>query len=190
MAWSDEERALYDWCRGSMPLFLFGDTEELPEAYVKIMDEARATCRWLLDMTYPQYAQGFWLDAHAPFRSTKRQAGEQDAQLKARLLGEPNLVTRVALIREADAILEAHGLVTGAKMINVEMEGFFLDYSGLDVGERWGNASNPQGTGIPTAFVLMLPYGTTAAARAAITEMLRRNGAAGYGQAVEVREVP
>jgi hypothetical protein len=194
MALTAEQQALFDHARRSLPRWLTrGKTAVLEwlHAFTQTFDTVRAQGQDWLDITFFDNATGAELDQHALDRGTTRRSGESDATLRERLRNITDVVTEPALKDGVDALLAASGLGSSA-WVNLRRDKAFCEQpaavnsteSFLSRGYRMTNAQTPMG------YIVILPYGTTAAMGQAVEEYLRQYGPAGYYYIVEIRGVP
>lgn len=193
MPWTANEQALYDHARFSLPRFLFQKADRADEvlgAYVKVFDEARRqTAEWLVTEAFIATASGIWLDQHARDRGTVRQDGETDATLRARLRTLEDQVTPDTLESGAAGII---GLdISDVYMVELRRDKAFMFGSGAGEAKAYLSRGYRMSTsGRPMTFIVILPYGTTEAQGAAVSEYLRSRKGAGYKHMVEIRQVP
>lgn len=194
MALSAEQQALFDHARRSLPRWLTrGKTAVLEwlHAYTQIFDTVRAQGQDWLDITFIDNAVGPELDQHALDRGTTRRSGESDATLRERLRNITDVVTEPTLKSAIDTLLAASALGPSAWVNLRRDKAFFQQPAASDANEafmsrgyRMTYANQPMG------YIVILPYGTTAAMGEAVEEYLRQYGPAGFYYIVEIRAVP
>lgn len=75
-----------------------------------------------------------WLNQHAIDRGTSRQAGEGDTELALRIRSVPDLITRVALLTAAQAIVDSLSISGTVEMVELRKDkGFFGTFGPEDV---------------------------------------------------------
>jgi len=120
VALSEGERALYEAGADAVPRLLRG---EVPQEYFKagavIAAKAKAQTDQWLSQTYILSASGVWLDQHAIDRGTRRNAGENDVSLRARLRTYEDFLTVPTLEALANDILQANGITTEAAVFTL-----------------------------------------------------------------------
>ncbi len=192
MSLSSEAQALFDHAKNAIPRFITDGKNSALEwlyAFVAIFDPVRSQGQDYLDLTYLDGATGRSLDQHARDRGTARRLGETDDTLRERLRAIEDMVTEPALKAGVNAILEAAGISTDCSLVNLRRDrGHFHAIGSCNAfmsrGYRMTNATRPQG------YIVILPYGTTAATASAVAEYLRQNGPGGYNAYVERRLNP
>ncbi|MBP8274771.1 MAG: hypothetical protein KAY59_10090 [Acidobacteria bacterium] len=213
MALTTRQGRLYQRLKSSMPSWAFATaTGELWESIAVVFDTVREQMRSWVDATYILRAQGTWLDVHANERGTQRKLGESDPSLRERLRTPEDAITIPALQTAADAILSAMGGPTGTVVESLRMESMHFGGDANDTrgkwywgrGYRWGRSvwgQYPGGSAVwpgdtsatgrrGSHIIVILPYGTTTAARDAVNNMIRIKKAGGFSHAIEVRAVP
>lgn len=191
MTLSAEAQALFDHARNALPRWLTrGKTAALEwlHAFTQIFDQARSQGRDWLDVTYLEFASGAELDQHAADRGTSRRAGEDDPTLRARLRNITDAVTEPAIKSAINALLAANGLGECA-IVNLRRDRAHCQTPGnstafVSRGFRMTNANRPM------SYIVILPFGATAAIGSAVEELLRLLGPAGYQVYVEIRQIP
>lgn len=134
MALTTEEQELLDWAMEAMPPWFRGDRDLAVEAGIaKMMGAARAQVDYWAGQTLIASAAGAtsttpdWLQQHAIDRGTRRQYGESDAELRARLRFYPDAITPAALLGVAQGIVDAAGVATDAvAMVELRADKAFL----------------------------------------------------------------
>lgn len=191
MALSAEAQALFDHARRSLPRWLTRGKNAALEwlyAFTEIFDLTRQQGQDWLDISYLEYASGAELDQHAADRGTSRRANEDDATLRERLRNVTDAITLPALKSAIDATLAANG-ITGAAIFSLRPNRAHCQVVGdstafMSRGYRMANINRPM------AYIVILPYGTSAAIGEAIAELCRLLGPAGYIAYVEIRANP
>lgn len=184
---------LYQVAKSSIPSWMFGPDElaqlrAAAEVLGTVWDHVKAR----IASTYVLGATSEWLEVHASDRGTRRQGTEGDASLQDRIRFAEDAVTPIALLAQVNRVLAAAGIAGAAHILELRQKRRLYLHSagsslsrGLSRGWRL-SATGPAGNKI----IIVLPYGTTAAAQAAATEAVRRYRAGGVGVIVEVRGVP
>lgn len=191
MSLSAEAQALFDHARRSLPRWLTRGKNAALEwlyAFTQVFDVTRSQGQDWLDISFLEYASGAELDQHAFDRGTSRRAGEDDPTLRLRLRNVTDAVTVPALKTAIDAILAANGLIA-CSIYNLRGNRAHCQDSGtctafLSRGYRMANINRPM------AYIVILPYGTSAVIGEAVEELCRLLGPAGYIPYVEIRANP
>lgn len=200
MAFTAQEEELYQWLKTALPSWLFGNDDAVEEhwsAIIEAFGDVRIQMEDWLSKTYVLIATGVWLDQHAKDRGLFRQENESDDSLRERIRNVEAKITREALATVADNILTANSMTTGATIVNLRSERAWFVFD-TTTGRQLSYLSTVNSgftdrmskSGKPSGFVIMLPYGTSAAVAASIQEAVRQRKAAGFWFAVEVRGVP
>lgn len=191
MSLSAEAQALFDHARQSLPRWLTrGKTAVLEwlHADTQIFDQARAQGQDWLDITYLEFASGAELEQHAADRGTSRREGEDDPTLRIRLRNITDAVTVPAIEIAVNALLAANGLGVCAIVVlrrdRAHCQIPTKSTSFVSRGYRMTHANRPMG------YIVILPYGTSAAIGEAVQEILRLLGPGGYNGYVEIRQSP
>lgn len=194
MAYSTDEQALYDHLRATLPRFLFQTptaSEEIWGGFVKIFDAIRAQIVEWRNYAEILQATGIWLDQHARDRGAFRQEDETDEALRERLSMIEDMVTTPALTSMVDAILAADGVVGSCAMVELRRDrAHFGDYTATGKNRAYLSRGYRMSVASPSGFIVILPFGTGDATRAAVAEALRAKKAGGFNHYVEVRGVP
>lgn len=191
MSLSAEAQALFDHARRSLPRWLTRGKNTALEwlyAFTQVFDTTRAQGQDWLDISFLEYASGAELDQHAFDRGTSRRAGEDDPTLRLRLRSITDAVTIPALKTAIDAILTANGL-SACTIYNLRGNRAHFQAVGsssafMSRGYRMANVNRPM------AYIVILPYGTSAVIGEAVEELCRQLGPAGYIAYVEIRQSP
>ena len=185
MALTSDEQELFDLAKANLPKELFRASPQEPlQAAAKIIGAARAQLKAWVEAAYLKTSTGDWLEQHAKDRSTRRQTQESDAALRERLRRVEDALTPSALLSAINAILAAEGVSGSAALIVLPRDQAFM---GLSFASRGYRAGHP---GRPHVLIVILPYGTPAAAQGAIAEVLSSKSAAGKTTRIEVRQIP
>jgi hypothetical protein len=171
---------------GAVPGY-FRSTERAREdlhAYAATMLLVDAIASQWLRMTEIGNAVGPWVDLHARDRGVRRQAGEGDDELIARLRTIDDAVTPAALLAIANAVLAAAGVAGSARMLELPRQGLYLGTSTAAIRGCWNRGLRLFRTGKPLVIVI-LPAGTPAAVVAAVSDAIRIAKAAGVFHIVE-----
>lgn len=134
MSLTTEEQELLDWAMEAMPPWFRGDRDLAVEAGIaKMMGAARAQVEYWAGQTLIASAVGAtsttpdWLQQHAIDRGTRRQSGESDAELRARLRFYPDAITAVALLGVAQGIVDAAGVASDpVALVELRVDKAFL----------------------------------------------------------------
>lgn len=189
-----EQQALFDHARKALPRWLTrGKTAVLEwlHAYTQLFDDARAQGQTWLNVTYIDSATGSDLDQHALDRGTVRRAGETDATLRSRLKNITDVVTEPALKDAVDTLLAASSLGPSAWVCLRRDRAFCQLPAAVNANESFlSRGYRMTSAQIPMSYLVILPYGTTAAMGEAVEEYLRQYGPAGYDYIVEIRANP
>jgi hypothetical protein len=191
MPLTPEQQALFDHARQALPRWLTrGRTTALEwlHAFTQIFDSARTQGQEWLDITYLDNATGAELDQHALDRGTSRRVNESDDTLRERLRNITDAVTEPALKTQVDAVLAASALGE-SHWVNIRRDRAHCQLQGSSTsfvsrGYRAGSTEGPWG------YIVILPYGTTAAMGEAVQEYLRQYGPGGFVYYVEIRANP
>jgi hypothetical protein len=200
MAFTAQEEELYLWLKTALPSWLFGNASAVEEHWGAMIEQygsVRVYVEEIIANTFVMVAIGPWLDQHAKDRGIFRQENESDDSLRERIRNVETKLTREALAERADGILTANSMTTGATIVNLRSERAWFVFD-TTTGRQLSYLSTVNSgftdrmskSGKPSGFVIMLPYGTSAAVAASIQEAVRQNKAAGFWFAVEVRGVP
>lgn len=188
------EQSLFDLVRDALPRFLFqrdNDPQETFAGFAKLFGKAKDQLDFWISQTLISSAAGIWLDQHALDRGTRRQAGESDSQLRARLQTIPDAITKPAIIRAALKITLADGNAVPPALLELRQDRAFL---GKDPATGFARSYLSRGYRIttwrPSSIILILPFGSTPGAIKAAAEMLRIKKAAGIKATIEVRRIP
>lgn len=192
-ALTPEEQELFDATKAALPRFLFQKDDAPQESFgagAKVFKLAKDTIAGWLSQSFILTATGFWLDQHAIDRGSRRQSGESDVALRARLRQVEDAVTLPALQSAVDAVLAAAGVAGTATIIeNHSAHAFFKTGSPAKSfwgrGERWGGGPQYPGSG-SRLIVIILPFGTPDAVASSIRAVTTRKKGAGYAPWVEV----
>lgn len=190
MSLSSEAQALFDHARQSLPRWLTRGKSAVMEwlhAFTQIMDQARIQGQDWLDITLLEYAAGAELDQHAADRGTSRRANESDATLRNRLRQITDAVTIPALKIAINSIL-ATNLLPACTIFNLRQNR--AHYQIPTASTAFLSRGYRMGANRLMAYIVILPYGTTAAIGEAVEEYLRQSGPAGYIGYVEIRQNP
>lgn len=208
MAFSAEEEKFFQWAKAALPRWFFALDRAYDDlgAFVKVFDAARQVIVAYFKQAYLADAEGGtpdWLVPHASDRGTSRQSGESDAVLIARLRKADN-GSIPELLAAVNAMIAAAGVAGSCGLVELRRDRAFLRTdtpSGrkdafLSRGYR-ATVPYPGGTGAdagklryPHAFVVILPYGSSAALATAVAEFLRQRKASGFRASVERRLNP
>lgn len=188
---STEAQSLFDHAKNAVPRWLTRGPKAALEwlyAFATIWDTVRQMGQTWLDVTYILKSFGANLDQHAKDRGTQRQSGEGDLALQQRLIQITDAVTEPALQASINALLAANSLGTCA-IVNLRRDRGHYHVTGSSSafasrGYRMTNATRPQG------YVVILPYGTSAAIAKGVSDYLRQYGPGGFYYSVEVRANP
>ena len=175
------------------PAFYAADrTEEEIEASAAMMAQALAAGRGWVWTTYVQNATGFWLDALANERGIYRRDGESDETLRARVRTIEDAVTPGDLLLEVNRILAEHGLgpLTQGAIVELKRDRGWLGLGGDGHSRAFAGRGYRCGNDAPGRIIVVLPYGTTDAIAAAVSDTIRLKRAAGFPHTVEVRTSP
>jgi hypothetical protein len=191
MTLSTEAQALFDHARNSVPRWLTRGKNTVLEwlyGYTEVFDATRAQAQSWLDITYILQAFGTDLDQHAKDRGITRRSGEDDLTLQQRIIQVSDAVTQPALEANINLILAANSLGVCA-FVNLrrdrghyQVPGFSTSFASR--GYRMTYAGRPQG------YIVILPYGTSAAIGSGVDDYLRQFGPAGFNHYVEIRANP
>jgi uncharacterized protein YqgV (UPF0045/DUF77 family) len=197
MAFNDQERELWDVARSALPRVLVGRLpvvgrriDGLWTAYVKIFQRAREVMlEFFYGSAYISTSSDEWTDEHAKDADTRRQTGEDNDTLIARLRTVDDAVTKPAILAKVNAILAAAGVVGVAGMTEIWQQGAYYQVVDgwrqmyLGRGFRFGHLQ-------PGLIVVVLPYGTSAETAAAVDEAVRMLKAGGFHHIIETRTTP
>lgn len=191
MPLSSEAQALFDHAKQSLPRWLTNGVKAALEwlyAFTDIFDDIRQQAQTWLDLTYILQATGANLDQHAKDRGTSRQFGETDLALQQRLINITDILTEPALITHINTLLAQNGLGPCGFVSLRRDEGHYHitghSFAFMSRGYRMGHVARPM------AYVVILPFGTTAAIANGVSEYLRQYGPGGYNHYVEIRQDP
>lgn len=185
MALTTDEQELFDLAPANLPKELFRSSPQEPmQAAAKLLGAARAQLKAWVDAAYLKTSAGDWLDQHAKDRSTRRQNGESDAALRERLRHVEDALTPSAILSAINAILTAEGVPGSAALVVLPSDQAFVGQCFASRGYRAGHPGRPH------VLIVILPYGTTAAVKSAIAEVLSTKSAAGKTTRIEVRQTP
>lgn len=194
-----EEQELFDIAKTTLPSFLFANPNAQQEqlaAFAKIFARAKAQVRYWYRQTFIGVAEEHFLDEHARDRNTRRQDGESDAALQARIPVIDDALTVPALAAAADAILLAAGVTGSSAVVEVRVDRAVMRNTAaengagrrcvayLGRGYRMGRSTRPH------LIIVILPYGTDGATADGVREAVRKKKAANMVHLVEVRGVP
>lgn len=203
MAYQDD---LLAFAQAALPQWFTSEerTQEDLHAFAEILAGAWETVAYWVEMASLGGATGAspglpdWLQEHARDRGTRRQTGETDAALSARLRVPEDVATRVAILARVNAVLAAAGFGT-ATLVESLLEGAYgsgrdLD-GGADLIDPWASGYEeswyPDGEAFEglrcegPAFVVYLPS-AAASLVPSIEEVVRQLRAAGVDGAVAV----
>lgn len=193
MALTPHQQALLDFAKTALPRYFFEGTIDTPAAFAVILDRAREQVDEYVINSYIVDAVGIWLDAHALDRGTSRQGSEDDLTLSARLRNFEDIVTRPALLRIAQALCEAAGIVMPPgypAMVELRRErAFFQTATGDGFKVAYMSRGYRMTNGL-ASFIIILPYGTSQALANGVAEAVRKKKAAGTLGFVERRIDP
>lgn len=190
---SPEEQELFDTAKVALPRFFFqkdNAPQETLGAAAKTFQLAKTTIAGWLAQSYILQATGFWLDQHAIDRGTRRQNGETDAALAARIRQVEDAVTVPALRAAVNAVLTTAGLANCTIVENHSAHAFLhasgaVNESFWGRGQRWGGGPQLPGSG-SRQIIVILPYATPSGIVKAIKDALTRKKGAGFAPVVEV----
>jgi hypothetical protein len=192
------QQELYDMIRSSLPKFFFqkdGATEELWGLLVKMFDSARLVVDDWRALTLIGTATDIWLDQHARDRALFRQLGELDPALRIRIRTFADAVNRPSILDAINQVLVAQGVTVPSgypAMVELRHDRahFTTDTASgfkrafFSRGYRMGDSTHE------LAIIVILPYGTSAAVAALVSEVVLNKRAGGFPHVVERRTSP
>lgn len=183
---SPREQELLDLAAASLPEWYSDEQNGLETlaGFAKMFGKAWDQIDAWVDIVYLKRAFGIWLDAHARDHGTRRQAGESDATLLARLETPQDMLTKPALIAISDAILAGSGLPTGTIILETRQEQAYWQTT-LAVESFWGMGQLWHNH--PHAIIVVLPSTTDATTITAVAEAMRLFAAGGVDVTTEAQ---
>ena len=181
------EQELYDLALASLPAWYSSETnpQVTVGAFAKIFGLVWDQIDAWVDIIYLKQAFGIWLDAHARDRGTRRQTGEGDDALLARLSVPPDALTKPALLAIAQAIVVGAGISGDVIMTESRVSPLIGGYWDPGAGAQrsfWGQGWRYQKL---HDIAVILPIGTDDGTLAAVTEAMRLWAAGGVEVVVE-----
>lgn len=130
---SADEQDLLDFALGTLPWwFSEGRDLEIEGAMAKMIGAAIVQQRYWMGQTLIGTAEGpgggepDWLQQHAIDRDTRRQDGETDDALRARLRQFPDALTRALLLSIAQQMVDDAGVVGDVAMVELRRDRAYL----------------------------------------------------------------